>query len=260
MADALLYNDKYYTKMVSMIQQTGGEVKGQYVLSPGCGIIEETTITELGKLIFNEMNIDTDTAEYEQIAEFNGRLTYLSFRDEKKSSVDFNTKMTQELQHLSVYGSISVTFLLVGIALETSLELIAHTEAKVARLTSSATKAMDHPLYVLGGSPEEIEAQKKYLEKVDEVSKTCLKLDDKFRETCNMLKPGTKATALTYTMVLKDYHKLFIGRLPIQGNEVGVREICERMCRQLSFRYPMVIKTPEEYQGKNNGEKYDGGK
>ena len=67
---------------------------------------------------------------------------------------------------------------------------------------------------------------------------------------------GCKATALTYTMSLKDFHKLFIGRLPASGNEHEVRDVCGRMCRLLHGRYPLVIRTPEEYAGMAHGEKY----
>lgn len=40
-----------------------------------------------------------------------------------------------------------VTFLISGVTIETSLELVAHKEASVARLTSSKTHAMNLPLF-----------------------------------------------------------------------------------------------------------------
>jgi hypothetical protein len=40
-----------------------------------------------------------------------------------------------------------ITFLISGVALETSLEMIAHKEARVARLTSSKTASMNLPLF-----------------------------------------------------------------------------------------------------------------
>jgi hypothetical protein len=41
-------------------------------------------------------------------------------------------------------------------------------------------------------------------------------------ETYNILNLGCKATALTYSMNIKDLHKLFIGRLNPDGNEIEV--------------------------------------
>jgi hypothetical protein len=45
----------------------------------------------------------------------------------------------------------TATFLISGVAIETSLELVAHKEARVARLTSSKTAAMSYPLFRLQG-------------------------------------------------------------------------------------------------------------
>ncbi len=50
-----------------------------------------------------------------------------------------------------MFGPINATFLLAGLSLETSLEFIAHSEARVARLTSSKTAAMSSPLFRLQG-------------------------------------------------------------------------------------------------------------
>ena len=76
------------------------------------------------------------------------------------------------------------------------------------------------------------------------------------QELWNRFNNGAKATALTYTMNLKDYHKLFIGRSPSAGNESEVREITQRMCDQLHTLYPLIILTREEYKGMINGTKY----
>jgi thymidylate synthase ThyX len=81
-------------------------------------------------------------------------------------------------------------------------------------------------------------------------------LDD--RETRNRLLPS-KATALTFTMSLKDYHKTFIGRLSFHGVEEEVRDICERMCDILHEEYPLVIRDSSWYYNRNNVEKYDMG-
>jgi hypothetical protein len=56
---------------------------------------------------------------------------------------------------------------LAGISLETSLELIAHSEARVARLTSSKTSAMSHPLFRIQAKTEpEKQTQKQYIQNI----------------------------------------------------------------------------------------------
>lgn len=47
----------------------------------------------------------------------------------------------------SIHPDNILTWVIAGCSIEASLELIAHKEAIVARLTSSKTKAMDKPLY-----------------------------------------------------------------------------------------------------------------
>ncbi len=47
----------------------------------------------------------------------------------------------------AIQKDFQVTFLISGVSVETSLELIAHKEASVARLTSSKTNAMNLPLF-----------------------------------------------------------------------------------------------------------------
>jgi thymidylate synthase ThyX len=193
----------------------------------------------------------------EQLAEFNSRLAYLSFRGSKACSRDFNYKIARELGHLSVHASMSATFLLAGVSLETSLELVAHHEAHVARLTSSKTKAMSEPLYRLQGTVDQRASQRDAIEKwvklrshpvaCQSEEKTASSLSSSL-EFDNMLMPGCKATALTYTMNLKDFHKLFTGRLKDQGNETEVQEICMRMCLQLHDCFPLVIRSPDAYR------------
>ncbi len=256
-------SNKYARKMRALIESTGGVIEDDlFVVKPGCVIIARTELTTATRNIFDHLNIDTQRPEYEQLAEFNGRLTYLSFPDQQQTAVGFNDTMTRKLKHLSVYGTTSITFLIAGITVETSMELIAHSEAKVGRVTTSKTKAMNCPLYRIQGSLEERGAQKEYIRR-------SLGLRDEFEashnprqnwgggdELFNILNIGNKVTALTYTMNLKDFHKLFIGRLPEAGNEREVREICGTMCEQLQVLYPLVIRTPEEYQGMDNGQKY----
>jgi hypothetical protein len=250
-------------KLIHLIESGGGAVEdGLFVIEPACVLIATHELSPDGQQLLADLHIDRSRPPYEQFAEFNSRITYLSFpRQEGTSSEAYNRDMVEKHQHLSVHGATSGTFLLAGIALETSMELIAHGEAKVARLTSSKTRAMNEPLYRLLGSAEERELQRTFI-------RAFLELRSQFEEDCqpratlegneffNLLNLGCKATALTYTMSLKDYHKLFIGRLPEAGNEHEVRDICARMCRILHERYPLVIRSPEEYGRTAHGEKY----
>jgi hypothetical protein len=59
--------------------------------------------------------------------------------------------MIKKLKHLSVYAGNDITFLIAGCSIETALEFIAHHESRVARLTSSKTRAMSDTLYSIIG-------------------------------------------------------------------------------------------------------------
>ncbi len=153
-----------------------------------------------------------------------------------------------------------VTFLLSGVSVETSLELVAHKEAKVARLTSSKTQAMNMPLFRIQG--DDTWHQKKYLESVlrhrssFEAKHQPRKKGHNGNELFNLSLPSCKATALCYSMTLKDYHSLFIGRMGSAGNEEEVREVVRSMAHQLHQRFPNYILSPDAYLNFNNAEKY----
>jgi thymidylate synthase ThyX len=255
---------KYQDKMAKLILETGGvlDESGLFVIKPGCSILNMTTDTEKGEQIYSLFNIDTHRPAYEQRAEFKSRITYLSFLSEAQNASDYNQKMAQEYQHLSVHSSTQVEFLIAGVTIETCLEFVAHSEAKVARLTSSKTKAMDETLYRLQGTIEEQEAQKILildflkLKKEYENLHHPRSLSPHGTEFTNMLNLCSKVNAFAYSMNLKDFHKLFIGRLSDHGNEQEVQEICVLMCQQLHAQFPLVIRTPEQYYAMNNGVKY----
>jgi len=249
-------------RLIALIEAAGGVVEdGRFVTEPGCVIIAGHDLTPDGERILEHLHIDRSRPAYEQFGEFNSRITYLSFARQEASAEQYNRDMVQKHQHLSVHGATQVTFLLAGVAVETSMELIAHGEARVARLTTSKTKAMNDPLYRLLGTPEQRAWQRRFISDFLELRRR-FEQDYSPRGTSegtelfNLLNLGSKATALAYTMSLKDYHKLFIGRLSEAGNELEVREVCARMCRLLRERYPLVIRAPEEYAGTAHGEKY----
>jgi hypothetical protein len=255
---------QYHEKMIRLIQISGGQLDNTqlFVLKPGCMILNMTQESTQGAEVYKLFNIDIDKPNYEQRAEFKSRITYLSFPDEAANAREYNEKMAKEYQHLSVHSSTQIEFLIAGVSIETCLEFVSHSEAKVARLTSSKTKAMDDTLYRLQGSPDEIQLQKQLIlafiemkEKYEQDFKP-RSLSSNGTEFVNMLNLCSKVNALTYSMNLKDYHKLFIGRLSNHGNEQEVQEVCTLMCKILHAQFPLVIKTPQEYYDMNNGLKY----
>eukprot|EP01125_Pyxidicula_operculata_P015851 TRINITY_DN5400_c0_g1_i1.p1 TRINITY_DN5400_c0_g1~~TRINITY_DN5400_c0_g1_i1.p1 ORF type:complete len:1269 (+),score=275.17 TRINITY_DN5400_c0_g1_i1:199-3807(+) len=153
-----------------------------------------------------------------------------------------------------------VTFLLAGISIETSLEFVAHKEARVARLTSSKTNSMNVPLFRVQGI--DTWAQRKYL---CEVIKQRVKFENSYQprkkwdngsELFNITSPGCKSTAMLYTMSVKDFHKLFIGRMGPDGNENEVREVVRKMASDLHQAYPDHILSPDDYLSLTNNQKY----
>lgn len=254
----------YQHKMTQLILKAGGQLDdtGLFVIKPGCVMLNMTQESHVGKDIYHAFNIDISRPSYEQRAEFKSRITYLSFPETSVNAADYNKKMAQEYQHLSVHSSTYIEFLIAGVTIETCLEFVAHSEAKVARLTSSKTKAMNQTLYRLQGSQAEQMLQKQFILDFLTLKNECRAMHDiranspHGTEFTNMLNLCTKVNAFTYTMCLKDYHKLFIGRLSAHGNELEVQEICAMMCNQLHEKFPLVIRTPTEYYAMNNGVKY----
>ena len=252
-------------RLIHLIERSGGQIEeGLFVTRPGCLVLAETRVTDEADALFGSLHIDQERPPYEQLGEFNARITYLSFADEPRPAGAYNEAMARKHQHLSVYGALHVTMLLAGLSVETSLELCAHREARVARLTTSRTRAMDEPLYRVTGDESERAWQRDVVRELGAVRARVVaggdpreRLPDG-REQFNRLDAGARATALTYTMSIKDFHTLFIGRLPEGGNEAEVREVCGLMCEQLAARYPLVIRTPAEYAAMSNGQKYGG--
>jgi len=234
---------------IKLILASGGLIENNiFVTKPGIVITQITKQTEEFKRISSIMNIDSERDEYEQHGEFNSRITYMSFKKDTNDSTNYNKKMVKEFQHLSVYNDHHVTFLLAGISLEACQEIVAHSEATVARLTSSKTKTQSNPLFVIN-NPH----QKEYIKSLITLREKHLSNDV---EDDNMMFPSTKAISLTVTMSLKNWHKTLIGRLSNKGVEKEVLSIMKEICELLNTEYPLVIKTPETYYEISNGEKY----
>ncbi|WP_103071795.1 hypothetical protein [Aquimarina sediminis] len=252
----------YQVKHKIIIEAANGIVEDIFVLKTGVLLTKRSKITPEAKVLFDTLNIDTDRPEYEQHAEFNSRITYLSFKDKKGDSKVFNERMIHEYQHRSVYNDEYVTFLIAGCAIETELEFLAHNEATVARLTSSRTNAQNTPLFKIinrGNNQELVEKQK-------EICKTYVKEKKLFEtsgkqfdnEVSNILAPGNKAVSFTITMSVKDWHKTLIGRLSHEGVETDMLLVLEDIATQLKSNYPVFFNTVDQYYKMGNGLKYEG--
>jgi len=242
-------------KMIDLINKSNGIIESNmFVVEPGCIIINKTELQENANELFNDFNINNKPS-YELSGEFNARLCYLSFSN--KSTKNINDTLIN-LGHLSIYGDIYVTFLIAGISDEVLKEFTAHTEAKINRLTSSKTTAMNDTLYRVFGTHEEMNLQKKYILEFmvlrNSYLKDCNELNQN-KEIQNMFNIGMKSTAFTFCMSVKDYHKLFIGRMPENGNEYDIRLMCKKMCIMLHELYPKIIKEPNYYENAHNSDK-----
>lgn len=248
--------NKFQERHIKLITNSGGLVEDDlFVVKPGIMITKRSGITKQAEELFDIMNIDTSEDETSQHAEFNSRITYLSFKDEKSSSRSYNDDMINKYGHLSVYNDEYITFLIAGCSVETELEFIAHNEASVARLTSSKTSAQNEPLFRVMG--DKIGLQKIMINEQ-------LSLKERYKndfgvenqEMMNMNSFGTKAVSFTITMSLKDWHKTLIGRLSHHGVENEMLEIMEVIADKLKEEYPYLIKSKEEYYDMGNTLKY----
>ncbi len=246
-------NLSHKDRHVKLIELSGGKVEGDFVLLPGIMVTKRSSVSEEAKSLFEKMNIDTNRPEYEQHAEFNSRITYLSFKNEKSSSKEFNKKMIHEYGHRGVYNDEYVTFLIAGCSLETQLEFVAHNEATIARLTSSKTKAQNDPLYCISLDNNNADL-KDYLKEIKSgINTSNPNISDELK---NMLHPGIKAVSFTITMSVKNWHKTLIGRLSHHGVETEMRQIMERIAIKLKEMYPIFFNTVEEYYQLGNNAKY----
>jgi thymidylate synthase ThyX len=259
--------NKYQLSHKKLIENSGGEVEDVFVLKTGVIITKTSNITQEAQELFKSLNIDFDLndkkTETKAHAEFNSRLTYLSFLDNASNNNNYINKMINEFQHLSIFNDEYVTFLIAGCSVETELEFIAHNEAKVARLTSSKTKAQNEPLYkIIDSISIDRETQKSFIKdfiKLKESYKEQFKTNDNSinNEVFNLFTTGNKAVSFTITMSIKDWHKTLIGRLSEHGVEYEMLQICEEIALQLNNIYPYFFKTISEYYLMNNGKKYE---
>ncbi len=257
--------NKFKERHIKLIENAGGVItEDLFVEKVGVVITKKPTLTEAAEKLFDAMNIDDTESDAAQHAEFNSRLTYLSFKDEKSSSKNYNHKMIKEHGHRGVYNDEQITVLISGCSIETMIEFLAHNEATVARLTSSKTTAQDEPLYRVQTksiSDDFIETQKNMIRSFETTRlKNRIFIDEKSdieKEIYNIMNIGNKAVSFTISMSIKDWHKTLIGRLSNSGVETEMIEILSDLTDQLFNEYPFFFNSKEEYFGMNNEKKYE---
>ena len=230
----------------------GVDTDEMFVEETGVKLLKTTEITEDARILFNIMHLSSKT-EFERSAEFNSKMTYFSFTD-KLNGDRLNDDMMNKYFHLSVCGDFSITFLIVGITDEILKELTAHREAHVSRLTSSKTKAQNATYYRVWGTDAQKLIQKRFIKKFLEL-KSSDDMEELTLEQKNSLNLPNKCAACEYTMTIKDFHKFLIGRSCESGNEAIIQEVAQKIAKLLNEKYPLLIKTPDEYKVMNNGEK-----
>ena len=77
-------------------------------------LISYTDITSVGNELFNIMNINNSNSNFERIAEYCSRITYLAFKEDKIDDVNktkqYLTNIIQNKGHRSILNSFHVTF------------------------------------------------------------------------------------------------------------------------------------------------------
>ncbi len=253
--------NKYAKLHRELIENANGIVDDIFVLKTGVMITKKSQVTSDALALFEKMNIDTERTTHEQHAEFNSRITYLSFPEEKQSAKEYHEKLIKKYGHRSIYNDEYVTFLIAGCAVETALEFTAHNEATIARLTSSKTNAQNAPLFKLLGKDKTFHEKQKQL--IYDVLSYKNALEGNEREEkqknefWNILNLGSKVISFTITMSIKDWHKTLIGRLSQHGVESDMLDIMEEIAKQLKEAYPLFFNEIAEYYQMGNQQKYE---
>lgn len=257
--------NKFKERHIKLIEGSGGKVtEDLFVEKVGLVITKKPQLTNEAKSLFDLMNIDTTESDSAQHAEFNSRLTYLAFKDEKSSSKEYNEKMIKVHGHRGVYNDEQLTVLIAGSGIETMIEFLAHNEATVARLTSSKTAAQNEPLYRVQTknlTEDFIETQKYLIKSFETIrlknKNLIVQNSETEKEIYNIMSTGNKAVSFTISMSIKDWHKTLIGRLSNSGVETEMIEILSDLTDLLHKEYPFFFNTKEEYFDMNNEKKYE---
>ena len=236
-------NWNYQDKFREIVNTTGGKTDVGYVLSSGCMIVTTSSITSESSFLFDYVNIDSAAPGYERLAEFNTHLPHLDFKQSQRTGKNFHENGPIKYSP-GAFKHMSVGFILAGISLETSFDLTNQPGAKVTKLISSDTLAMNDPFYRIQGTESQISEFKSYLSRV--VNPSSFSLPTEFK---NMMLPSCKATIIVFTMNLCEYDELFRKLIEPHGSEF--KEILSLMCDKLSRSYPLAIRPTKEYRNEN---------
>lgn len=227
-----------------LLDYTGAKYHDIFVDRPGVKIFSSSKLHDTDTI---PPHYSMTADDFNALGEFKSRLCYLSYPrgdisdDERlKKTHEFNRKMIEEYGHTSVWNAFYVEFMIVGVSIETMIELLAHTESKVSRLTSSKTKAQNDTYYRLQGTTDEREIQASFIRQFLELKKSHA-WESTRTEFKNMANLGTKCGALMYSMSIKDFRKMIAGRQGETGNETEIREIVSLMLIQLKNEYPAMF-------------------
>lgn len=234
----------YDDTMAQLVTAGGGETTGRFVKKPGVLVLAtHSGLTREAKMLFQALNLDMRQSDDMLLGEFGARLTYLSFPSGPYDAQAYHRKLIEELGHLSSYSMPLPAVLIAGCSLEAGQEFVAHHEAQIARMTSSATKAQDAPFFALQGSEAEQSTMMNALQQI-----LALSLPDTgvlSREARNMLNPACKATAMVVGMSIKDWRKVLKGRQSPVGVEAEVVDLAICAQNALAQAYPAVIQPVE---------------
>lgn len=227
----------------------------RFVTSPGVKLISTSQPTPEFACAMDPEHDDSDSDWSVRSGEFKARLCYMAFpetvsfgaRDEDQAK-SYVRAVCLNRGHLSVWNAWYAEFLICGISVETMIELLAHTEAKTSRMTTSKTAAQLHPSYRLSGTEAQMGAMKEIVLRWVDTRKAEGRRGLTMEQS-NMLNPGIKCGALTFCMSLKDYARFLRGRTCVEGNETEVREVALEMLRQLNTSYPAIFSELAEERG-----------
>lgn len=239
----------YRAKLAQIIMAGNGVVEDDlFVLKPGVLLMNVTETTSEAAALLDRLGLDADLRGNARVAAFDARLTYANFPDDDaRSGEAYLRSVVEGRGHTSVAARAYASILFAGISMEDSIEFVAGRNGRSARLTSSDTKAQDDPLYCVRGSHWERIAQKAFVSRVTRLRSASSAESFGGRYVRNMLNLGNRATLLHMGMCMEDWHGIFRGRLPAQGNEPAVRDAFARACELLHPRFPYLIRTPADY-------------
>jgi hypothetical protein len=220
----------------------GGKVKeGRFVTVPGVIHLAETRTTAEGAPFLKAMHINHTLSDAHQISEFDIRQTYQSYPETSSANSRILERVIRQAQHRSTVAGVMISHVFSGVSLPGTIEIVKHG-ARIARLTSSKTAAMDETLYRVS-SPEsdrspEIDAIKSFLELRESVRAIYqpLEMSENGREFFNLFNLTLKCLSFHHISNAKDLHSFF----KVVATQTRATEeeyiLCDRAATNLALR------------------------